>query len=204
HEGLARAGFGLLELRVAMSVRLLAVGGVEARPTRAQVAGDVLDDQRDGVGFRIERREELRVVDLRHRFIRELLLTVELAAHVLEIEIAEHGGDSLSKNRGTVIGRFRSKRGSCSRSIDSPEEGCSGRRERTSGFDGARSPLGSSGGAAPKRAARSSSRTTRGRSFPHRAIRSRWAFRGPSPREKSEDRLGPPPLERLRPRPCAA
>jgi hypothetical protein len=66
------------ELRIAIAVRLLAVGGQEIRPARPHVAGEVLEHHRDAVGLRVERREERRVVRLGDGFLRQSVETAEL------------------------------------------------------------------------------------------------------------------------------
>ena len=66
---LARVAGLALELAVAIAIGLFAVAREEVGPSRAHVAGDVLDDERNAVGVGVEQREELRIVDLRHRLV---------------------------------------------------------------------------------------------------------------------------------------
>src|SRR5215831_3317946 len=103
----ARVGGRLFEFRVAVPVRLLAVGGEEIEPPRAEVAGDVLDHERDRIGFRVELLEELRLGDLSDGLFGEFLLPVKLPPRVFEIEVADHGRHSLRGSGGETGRRTR-------------------------------------------------------------------------------------------------
>ena len=82
----ARPGLPVdLELAVAVSVRLLAVGRQEVGEPRAQVPGHVLHDDREAVRLGVERHVELVVCDLRERVFGELLQLPELQPDVVEV-----------------------------------------------------------------------------------------------------------------------
>ena len=55
------------KLRVAIAVRLLAIGLRKTRPSRAHIPRHVLDDLRNGVHLRIESRGQIGIGDLCHR-----------------------------------------------------------------------------------------------------------------------------------------
>ena len=71
HHLIARRPLGHLEFRIAVAIRLLAVSRQEIREARSQVAGNVLDDNREAVRFGIDGRVQLVVADLRERFFGE-------------------------------------------------------------------------------------------------------------------------------------
>ena len=75
-----------LELAIAVAIRLLAVGGVEVRPARAQVAGDVLDDQREAVRLGIQGEDEAGVVDLGQGLIGQVPVAARFAAQLVDEE----------------------------------------------------------------------------------------------------------------------
>ena len=78
-----------LELAVAMAIGLLAVAREEVGPSRAHVAGDVLDDERDAVRVGVEQREELRIVDLRHRLVGLRLQLAQLKQAIVEVVLLD-------------------------------------------------------------------------------------------------------------------
>src|SRR5205823_11968332 len=71
-----------LEFRIAAAIRLLAVSREEIGEARSQVAGDVLDDDRDAVGVRIDERVKVGVGYLRERALAERLVVAEDARRV--------------------------------------------------------------------------------------------------------------------------
>lgn len=88
HESGAGCG-GIYEFAVAIAVRLFAVGGEEVGPAGAHVAGQVLHDDRDGVGFFVDGDEELLVGELLHGAFGELLVVPEYHEGVLEVRRGE-------------------------------------------------------------------------------------------------------------------
>src|ERR1039458_7132161 len=84
HESLA-GGRRLLELGVAMAVRLLSIGGQEVRPARAHVAGHVLDNDGNRICFGVERGEKLLVGDLRHSGVGELLVLAQQGQRFFQV-----------------------------------------------------------------------------------------------------------------------
>src|SRR5437667_137653 len=77
-EALSRVLLFRQELGVAMAVWLLAVALEKVDPARPHVAREVLDDQGDAVGLGVERREEVRVGNLRQGLLGELLQAPQL------------------------------------------------------------------------------------------------------------------------------
>src|SRR5437660_5768502 len=67
-----------------MPVGLLAVGGKEVGEARTHVAGEVLDQDGDRVRFRIERDEEVVVLQLCERAFRHALVATKLTADFVE------------------------------------------------------------------------------------------------------------------------
>src|ERR1039458_8537623 len=84
HQHLA-GGRRLLELGVAMAVRLLSIGGQEVRPARAHVAGHVLNNDGNRICFGVERGEKLLVGDLRHSAFGELLVLAEQGQRFFQV-----------------------------------------------------------------------------------------------------------------------
>src|SRR4051812_28603594 len=119
-DGVSRIGVALLEFGVAVPVRFLSISREEAGPARSHVAGDVLHDQREAVRFGIDRREELRVGDLRERIVPHGFELSELDQNVVEIMLLEHGPAPLSQDAATGperairellrVGRAKSRR----------------------------------------------------------------------------------------------
>ncbi len=77
-----RHTFRHFKLGVVVSVGLLAVGCQEIPETRAEVAGQVFDDDRDAVRVRIDECVEVGVRDLRQRAIAERFVIAKRANEV--------------------------------------------------------------------------------------------------------------------------
>src|SRR5208337_1723364 len=71
---------------VAIAVGLLAVAGQEIGEARAHVARQVLHDDCDTVGFRIGRRKELFIAELRDGAVCKALVTTQAAEDFVNIE----------------------------------------------------------------------------------------------------------------------
>ena len=65
------------ELRVAIPVWLLPVGGEKVRPSRPHVARHVLDDDGNGVHLAVQHLHQLGIRHLRHRALGQLLVEAE-------------------------------------------------------------------------------------------------------------------------------
>src|SRR6266404_527566 len=70
---------------VAVAIRLFAVAGQKIGPTRAHIAGHVLDDDGDGVGFGVEGDKEVVIGTLFDGAIAEALVITEEVASVLSV-----------------------------------------------------------------------------------------------------------------------
>src|SRR6266542_4239259 len=89
-EALARVARLQHEFGVSMSVLLLAVARQKICPARPHVARQMLDDERDAVGFLVERREEIRRGRLGQGSVRHFLQAAELTDRLPEILAFSH------------------------------------------------------------------------------------------------------------------
>src|SRR5216684_7964130 len=74
---------------VAISVRLFSIAGKKIRPARAHVPGHVFHDDRYGIGFRIQGREQPRVRALGHRPLRQFLVIVKYSDRIFYVRRGE-------------------------------------------------------------------------------------------------------------------
>ena len=94
HQLRARLG-RVVEFCVAMTVRLLAVGGEKVRPARAQVAGQMLHQDGDGVGLRVEGHKEAGVRTLSDGLVTQLFVVAEEVSRIFHVgggELVRHVG----------------------------------------------------------------------------------------------------------------
>lgn len=77
HLGASGAGLDL-EFAIAVPVRFLPIAGQKIRPAGAHVAGHMLDEHGNAVGFRIDQTKYFFICNLRERFFGELLITSEI------------------------------------------------------------------------------------------------------------------------------
>ena len=75
----------VFEFGVAIAIGLFAVGGEEIAPARAHVADHVLDDDGDGIGFGVERDEEIFVGALLDGAFGEFFIVAKEGERVLNV-----------------------------------------------------------------------------------------------------------------------
>ena len=85
HELFARFR-SVFEFGVAIAIGFFAVGGEKVAPARAHVADHVLDDDGDGVGFRIERGEKIFVGALIHGALGKCFVVAKEREGILDVE----------------------------------------------------------------------------------------------------------------------
>ena len=88
------------EFGVAIAGGLFTVGGEEVGPTGAHVAGEMLDDDGDGIGFGAEDGEEGWVGSLGHGAFAEFFVVVEESGGVLDVRSEEFVGHGRIVHRG--------------------------------------------------------------------------------------------------------
>ena len=81
---LSRRFPGHFEFVIAVAVGLLAVGGEKVGEARTHIAGDMLDEDRDGIRFRIEGDQELLVRHLGDGALGHALISAKLAPDFFE------------------------------------------------------------------------------------------------------------------------
>lgn len=91
-----------LELAIAVAVRLLTVRGEEVCPTRLHVAGHVLHEGGDGVGFRVEDTQQVGIGNLFHRSLGLLLVLAEQSQDILQIGSLEFHGYRIDETAVTA------------------------------------------------------------------------------------------------------
>src|SRR5207302_2954832 len=87
---------------IAKTVGLFAIRREEVGETRSHIACEVLDQNRNGIRFRVDRDEEILVIKLRHGALGHALVSTELALDFVEIvgcEISGHFPFLSSSNR---------------------------------------------------------------------------------------------------------
>ena len=76
---------GRFEFGVALAIRFFAVAREEISPAGTHIAGHVLDDDGDGIGFGVERSEKIGVGTLLDGAVAEALVIAEKIASVFGI-----------------------------------------------------------------------------------------------------------------------
>jgi hypothetical protein len=106
----------------ASRLRLFAVGGQEIRPAGDPVAGEVLDDDGDGVGFRVQAYREVGVGDLGHGFFPKKLVVAQERVGILQVrrgELQGHAGILHPRASERKYRRWRRSR-TCDRMLSPP------------------------------------------------------------------------------------
>src|SRR5262249_17742365 len=89
HQLFAGIRLGEDKLLIAVAIRLLTISSKKILPPRPQVPGHVLDDERDAVGLRIRKMEEVPICKLDQSAISHTLVAAKGAKSFLKIV----GGD---------------------------------------------------------------------------------------------------------------
>src|SRR5256885_16498118 len=93
-----------------MAIWLLAVRRQKVRPTRAHVAPQMFDDERDGVRFRVERDEQVLIARLRDGPFAQTLVSAKDFERVVEVMSAEGVTHNRNLSKAVTSNEFKVKR----------------------------------------------------------------------------------------------